>query len=103
MKPPVDAPTSAQFAAGDVDPERVERVLQLLPAARDEAWRPLDLELDVVGDLLAGLVVPDDEPGEHERLCLGARLRETALDQEDVEPLLRHAASRRNRCADQSL
>ena len=40
-------------ASGDVDPERVERVLQLLPSPRDEARRPLDLELDVVGDLLA--------------------------------------------------
>ena len=66
--------------------------MQLLASPRDEAWRPRDLELDVVGHLHARLLVADDEPCEHERLRLGARLCETALDQDDVEPLLRHAA-----------
>ena len=80
-------------AARDVDGERVERVLQLLAAARDEARRPLDVELGVLGDLLARLVVAGDEPGEHERLRLRARLREPALDEEHVEALL-HAGGR---------
>ncbi len=77
----------------DVDPKRVERVLQLLAPARYEARRSLDLELDVLGNLLAGLVVADDEPRQHERLRLRAGLCEPALDQHDVEALLRHAAT----------
>ena len=40
-----------------VDAERLERVRELLAAARDEPRRPLDHELDVVGDLRARLVV----------------------------------------------
>ena len=55
MKPPVEAPTSRQSRPADVDPERVERVLELDPAARDEARRLVDDQLGVVGDQLAGL------------------------------------------------
>ena len=40
-----------------VDVELVERVRELLPAAGDELRRAPHLELDVLGDLLAGLVV----------------------------------------------
>ena len=42
---------------------------------------------------MAGLVVAVHEPGDDERLRLRARLREAALDEEDVEPLL-HGAGR---------
>ena len=100
MKPPVEAPTSAHARPATSTRERVERVLQLLPAARDEARRPLDLELRVVRKLLARLVVPRNEPGEHERLRLGARLREAAFDEKDVEALLRQPARLDDRCHD---
>jgi hypothetical protein len=40
--------------------------------------------------------VPRHEPREHERLRLRTALRETALDEEDVEPLL-HAAEANDR------
>ena len=104
MKPPVEAPTSTQSRPDDVDVECVERVLQLLATARDEARWALDLELGVVRDLLTRLVVPRDESGEHERLRLRARLGEPALDEEHVEALpLRHAAPRKAFCADQGL
>ena len=42
MKPPVDAPRSRQSLPARVDAERVERVRELLAAARDESRRPLD-------------------------------------------------------------
>ena len=79
-------------ASRDVDVQRVERVLELLATARDEARRSLDFQHDVVRDLLTRLVVTADEPGEHERLCLRARLRQSALDEHHVESLLRHEA-----------
>ena len=68
-------------ASRDVDVQRVERVLELLSSTRDEARRSRHLELGVVSDLLSRLVVTADEPGEHERLCLRARLRQSALDE----------------------
>ena len=74
----------------DVDAERVERVCELVPGARDVRRRRNDLELDVRRDLLARLRVPGDETCEHERLGLRARLGEPALDQHHVKPLLRH-------------
>ena len=40
---------------GRVDAERVERVRELVPAARDVRRRALDLERDRLVDLLAGL------------------------------------------------
>ena len=92
MKPPVDAPTSAQSRAGDVEPERLQRVLQLLASARDEARRALDLELGVFSELLARLVMPRDETCENEGLRLRTRLGEPALHEKHVEALLRHAS-----------
>ena len=81
--------------AGDVDPERVERVRELVPGARDVRRRCVDLELDRLVDLLARLRVPGHAPGHHERLRLRARLGEPALDEQDVKPLLgAHAAGR---------
>ena len=73
-----------------VDPERVERVRELLAAARDEPRSPLDRELGRLVHLLAGLRVPGDEAGEDERLRLRAALREPPLDEQDVQALLRH-------------
>ena len=92
MKPPVDAPTSRQRSPPGTTPKRVERVRELLAAARDVARRPLDGELGVLVDLLARLGVAGDAAGEHERLRLRARLGEPALHQQHVEPLL-HSAS----------
>src|SRR5262249_2202498 len=74
--------------AGRVDAETVEPVRELLSAARDVRRRGLDLELGALVHLLAGLVVTVDEAGEHERLGLRARLREAALDEQDVEAFL---------------
>src|SRR5205807_496059 len=74
--------------AGDVEPELVERVCELLPAARDIGRRALDVELRVGVDLLPRLRVARDEAREDERLCLRPALREPALDEERVEPLL---------------
>ena len=77
--------------AGHVDVERLERVRELLAAARDEA-RPAATSSDGdVVDLLAGLVVPGHAPREDERLGLRTALGEPALDEEDVEPLLHSA------------
>ena len=93
MKPPVDAPTSRQSSPAGSTPKRVERVRELLAAARDVRGAALDRELRGLVDLLARLVVAGHEPGHHERLRLRARLREAALDEEDVEALLRHRGS----------
>src|SRR5438067_214551 len=79
---------------GDIDPERVERVTQLLATARDELRRRGDGELSVLLDLHAGLRVPGHAAGEDERLRLSSRLRQAALDEEDVEALL-HLLERR--------
>jgi hypothetical protein len=79
-------------APGDVDPERVQRRLQLVAAARHEPRRPRDFQANVIVDRLAGLVEAGDEPREDERLRLAAALREPLLDEECVEALL-HAAT----------
>ena len=92
MKPPVDAPTSSAVEPADVDPERVERVRELVPGARDVRRRRLDLERRVLVDLLARLRVARHAPRHHERLRLRARLGEPALDEQDVKPLL-HAGA----------
>jgi len=77
--------------------QRVECVLQLLPAARHEARRPLDLEHRVLVELLTRLVVPWHQTRENQRLRLRAGLHEPTLDQQDVEPLL-HAVLARSMC-----
>ena len=61
---------------------------ELLAAAGDESRGPLDLELDRFVELRAGLVVSRHEPRDHERLRLAPRLREPALHEQDIEPLL---------------
>ena len=94
MKPPVDAPTSSASRPAHVEAEHVERVRELLAAARDEPRRPVDVELGVVVHLRARLVEAGHEPRHHERLRLRAALREPALDEQDVEPLLHHVFTR---------
>ena len=91
MKPPVEAPTSRQSLPAGSTRQQLERVGELLAAARDEPRRPLDLERDRLVELGAGLVVARHEAGDHERLRLAARLREAALHEQHVEPLLHRA------------
>ena len=77
--------------ARDGEPSRgkkLEGVLEFVAAAGDEARRPLDLEGDRLVELGSRLVVPGDEAGDHESLRLAARLREPALHEQNVEPLL---------------
>src|SRR5581483_6958187 len=75
-------------SSGHVQPQRVQRVRELLPTARDVRRRALDLELRVDVDLLARLRVAGHKSGEDERLRLRPALREAALDEERVEPSL---------------
>ena len=77
--------------SGRVDAERVERVRELVAAARDVLRAARDRQLRGLVDLLSRLVVARDEPGHHQRLRLRSRLREAALDEEDVQPLPGHA------------
>ena len=93
MKPPVDAPTSAQSRPATSTSSASRAFRSFSPPRETKRRRPLDVELRVLGDLLAGLVVPRNEAGEHERLRLGARLREAALDEKHVETLLRSPRS----------
>src|SRR5205823_8269645 len=72
----------------DGDRELVERMCELLAAARDEARRPLDDELSRLVDLLARLRMAGYEPSEDECLGLRAALGEPALDEQHIEPLL---------------
>ena len=60
-------------APGRVDAERVERVRELLAAARDEPRPALDVELGRLVDLLAGLRVPGTRPA-RTSACACARL-----------------------------
>ena len=48
----------------------------------------VDRELRVLVDLSAGLVVAGHAAGHHERLRLRAALRQPALDEDNVKPLL---------------
>ena len=82
---------------GRVDAERVERVCELLAAARDEPRRALDGEHHVLPDLLPRLVEPRNEPREDEGLSLSAALGEPALDEHDVEALLGQGTDGRTR------
>ncbi len=61
---------------------------ELLAAPRHVLLRLLDLQLGGLVDLLARLVVAAHEPRQHERLRPGAALRQAALHEEHVEPLL---------------
>ena len=96
MKPPVEAPTSSARRPATSTPERVERVGELDPAARDERRRRGDVELDVVGDELPGLLRPPPPgaevhvAGEHRGRGARARREQPALGEQGVEPHAGH-------------
>ena len=78
-----------------VEPRRIdagcfERVRELLAAARDVTRRLRHRELRRLVHLLAGLRVARHEACEDERLRLRAALGQPTLDEQHVEPLLRH-------------
>ena len=104
MKPPVEAPTSRQRRPAGSTPERVERVAQLDPAARDVGRRRVDPELDVgLHELarLGGLRVARAEPHlarHHRRRGAGAGREEPALRQQGVEADPGHAPERYKAC-----
>ena len=97
MKPPVEAPTSSACRPATSTPERVERVGELDPAARDERRRRGDVELDVRGDELPRLLRPAAArpevhvAGDHRRGGTRAGGEQAALRQQGVEPHARHA------------
>ena len=72
----------------NVDVKDVERVSELLAAARDVGRRCLELELRVIVDLRSRLVVATDTPCKHECLRLTPGVCEPALDERNVEPIL---------------
>ena len=97
MKPPVDAPTSIASRPSSSTSSCSSAFGELLAAAGDEARRPVDRELGVLGHLVTRLVVAGHEPREHERLGLRPALRQPPLDEQDVESLLhRSKGSRRD-------
>src|SRR5438477_10678592 len=73
---------------GRVDRERLERVRELDPPARDVGLSLGDRELHGLVHLLARLLVPGHPARQQERLGLGAALGEPALDQQDIDPFL---------------
>ena len=78
-------------AGGGVDVSariQAQRMGELLAATGDEPRRPLDPERDRFVELRSRLVVARHEPRDHARLRLAARLREPALHEQNVEPLL---------------
>jgi hypothetical protein len=77
--------------AAHIELEGGESVSELLPAARDEARPRLDLERGRLVELLACLRVSPDAAREHERLRLRTGLGQAALDEQHVQPLLRHS------------
>jgi len=83
-----------------IDPERVDRMGELHPAA-PHPWmlQFRDAKLVLFRNRRAGLVdeLPVDEnaPGHDQRLRLRARVHEPALDERHVEALLLHGASAR--------
>ncbi len=71
---------------GRIDAEHVERMCELLAATRDEGRLGYELYLGVLGHLLPGFFVAAHATGHDERLGLGPRLGQSALDEQDVEP-----------------
>ena len=88
MKPPVEAPTSTQSRPAGSTPSPSSPCASFSPPRETYGGGRSTVELGVLVHLVAGLVVAVDEAGDHERLRLRARLREPALDEEDVETLL---------------
>ena len=88
MKPPVDAPMSAQSRPSTSTPSASSAFRSFSPPRETYARRRVDGELGRLVHLLAGLLVPGHPPREHERLRLAPALGEPALDEQRVEPLL---------------
>ena len=96
MKPPVDAPTSRQSRPVTSIPNASSAFASLCPARETYGGGASTSQLDRLVELLARLRVPGHAAGHDERLRLRARLREPALDEQDVKPPLgAHAASHR--------
>ena len=76
-----------------IDPNASSAFASFSPPRETNGGGRSTVELDVLVHLLARLLVAGNEPGEHERLRLARALREPALDEERVEPLL-HGVSR---------
>ena len=87
-------------AAGDVERQRVERVRQLDPAARDIRRRCVDLDLHVIGHQLSRFGCPRAPgtemhvPGEHRRGGTRAGRKQATLRQQAVEADSGHGATR---------
>ena len=103
MKPPVEAPTSTQSRPAGSTPSPSSPCASFSPPRETYGGGALDRELGVLVHLVAGLVVPVDEAGEHECLRLRPRLGEPALDEQDVEALLHARVTRLCRPARRSL
>ena len=84
-------------APRDVDAQAVKGVLQLDPATRDVGSRPLDDQLGVLGDQLAGLdqaraIAPQaHRAGADRGRRIRAGRRQAALGKQGVRPLSCHA------------
>jgi hypothetical protein len=76
------------IASRDDHAKLVERVLQLLSTARHEARWPIHVQLGALVQLLARLVMPENQARKNQRVRLSTGFREPALDQQDVEALL---------------
>jgi aminoglycoside 6'-N-acetyltransferase len=87
-----------RVASVQLELELLERVRELLASARNEPRRPLNVEVDVLGDLVPGLVVARDETREDERLRLRAALGKPAFDEHHVEALPHRGKGSRRRC-----
>jgi hypothetical protein len=76
-----------RITSGRIDPELVERMRELVAAARDVPRRLLDDELRRVVYLLPGFRVAANESRHDERLRLRAALGESALNKQHVQAL----------------
>ena len=87
MKPPVEAPTSAQSRPSTSTANAANAVASFSPPRETNGGGRSTRSSTVGVHLLARLVVPLNEPREDERLSLAPRLGQTPLHEEDVEPL----------------
>ena len=77
----------------DIDGQDLDRVCELLAAARDETRALDELELGGIVDLSARLREASHPAGQDERLRLRARLGQAALHEQHVQPLLHRSKS----------
>src|SRR6202035_4835585 len=89
-----------RLPAVHIKPERLERVVELAPAARHEGRRLRYRDLDVLADELprllrrAPLGPEPDLTGEHRGSGARARRKHSALGEQGVEPDLGHGRER---------